>query len=438
MSFRSWLSPKLDEDEACIPEDGTGTVLVRDDLDSLLQILPKNIHQTLAAHTNRIHLIEVIFDLGRRPEARFMGSPGGEYLRDTEVTAEELEAAEAAVGDFGSDNRAGVAGTLHRISALRSRRGAVIGLTCRVGRAVSGHTDMLRDLVESGQSVLLLGRPGVGKTTVVREIARVLANEKKKRVVIVDTSNEIGGDGDVAHPAIGSARRMQVADASQQHRVMIEAVENHMPENVTLSDLIGGIQTVTLGDEEARNRGTRKTVLERRGPPTFPIVVEIRDRAFYVAHFTQDSVDALLSGKVPNVQVRERTLATQELRIVEMPYDKIVDPAAEWHDSPGTSSYDQDYDEALQKLRSQAEGPGASSDTQGLDKYAWAEKLNKTCATTRGVMSEVVVVAKQASTLALRASEKLMVANAYSAFSSMDSSQPAGKKSKAKSSSSRK
>ncbi|MEW5312708.1 MAG: hypothetical protein WDW38_004322 [Sanguina aurantia] len=146
MSFRSWLSPKLDEDEACIPEDGTGTVLVRDDLDSLLQILPKNIHQTLAAHTNRIHLIEVIFDLGRRPEARFMGSPGGEYLRDTEVTAEELEAAEAAVGDFGSDNRAGVAGTLHRISALRSRRGAVIGLTCRVGRAVSGHTDMLRDL----------------------------------------------------------------------------------------------------------------------------------------------------------------------------------------------------------------------------------------------------------------------------------------------------
>jgi stage III sporulation protein SpoIIIAA len=176
-------------------------------------------------------LLEIVLDLGRRPEARFLEVPGGEELRDTEVTYEELEAAEAQLGSFGADNRAGLTGTLHRISCIRNRRGKIIGLTCRVGRAVTGHGDMIRDLLDSSDSLLLLGRPGVGKTTVIRELARILSDDFHKRVVIIDTSSEIGGDGDVPHPAIGSARRMQVADPSQQHHLMIEAVENHMPES---------------------------------------------------------------------------------------------------------------------------------------------------------------------------------------------------------------
>ncbi len=324
-----------------------GSVIVRDDLDSLLCVLPENIRGQVACHPQRSELLEVVLDLGRRPEARFLGGKnGGEFLREEVITHEDLEHAARALGDFGGDNRAGVEGTLHRISAIRNRRGAIVGLTCRVGRAVTGHVDMIRDIVDSPNSILFLGRPGVGKTTVIREMARVLSDELHKRVVIIDTSNEIGGDGDVPHPAIGGARRMQVPDPSQQHRVMIEAVENHMPEivivdeigteaealacrtiaergvqligtahgqvlenlmkNPTLSDLVGGICSVTLGDEEARSRGTQKSVLERKAPPTFPLVIEMRERAMWVAHWVEDSVDCLLNGKVPVVQVRRR------------------------------------------------------------------------------------------------------------------------------------
>ena len=323
-----------------------GSVTVRDDLDSLLTALPADIRSVIAHHPHRPQLLEVVLDLGRRPEARFLGGRGGEFLRDAPITWADLQAAEAAVGQFGGDNRAGVEGTLHRISAIRNRRGAVIGLTCRVGRAVTGHISLIRDILPVPNSILFLGRPGVGKTTVIREMARVLADELHKRVVIVDTSNEIGGDGDVPHPAIGGARRMQVPDPSAQHRVMVEAVENHMPEvvivdeigteaealacrtiaergvqlvgtahgqllenlmkNPTLSDLVGGIQSVTLGDDEARSRGTQKSVLERRAPPTFPLVIEMRDRALWVTHWVEDSVDCLLHGKVPVVQVRRR------------------------------------------------------------------------------------------------------------------------------------
>ena len=322
-------------------------MIVRDDLDSLLCVLPENIRKQVACHPQRSELLEVVLDLGRRPEARFLGGKnGGEFLREEVITHEDLEHAAQALGDFGGDNRAGVEGTLHRISAIRNRRGAIVGLTCRVGRAVTGHVDMIRDIVDSPNSILFLGRPGVGKTTVIREMARVLSDELHKRVVIIDTSNEIGGDGDVPHPAIGGARRMQVPDPSQQHRVMIEAVENHMPEivivdeigteaealacrtiaergvqligtahgqvlenlmkNPTLSDLVGGICSVTLGDEEARSRGTQKSVLERKAPPTFPLVIEMRERAMWVAHWVEDSVDCLLNGKVPVVQVRRR------------------------------------------------------------------------------------------------------------------------------------
>ena len=287
---------------------------VREELELVLDVLPERVTTALRQREDLEELLEVVLDLGREPEARFVS--GDAPLGTQEVDAEDLQSVIERLGEFGDDNRAGIERTLHRISAIRNRRGRIIGLTCRIGRAVFGTIKMIEDLAFSGKNILLLGRPGVGKTTMLRETARVLSVEAQKRVVIVDTSNEIAGDGDVPHPAIGRARRMQVPTPSQQHGVMIEAVENHMPEtividemgaeqeaaaartiaergvqliatahgntldnlimNPTLSDLVGGIQTVTLGDQEARYRGTQKTVLERKAPPTFDVVVEIQ------------------------------------------------------------------------------------------------------------------------------------------------------------------
>ncbi|KAB8334707.1 AAA family ATPase [Scytonema tolypothrichoides VB-61278] len=316
---------------------------IKDDLQKLLDILPQDLRQILEKHPQRDSLVEVVLDLGRRPEARFPNQ--AEYLGETPVTQEQIDDCINRVGTFGADNRAGIEQTLHRISAIRNRSGKIIGLTCRVGRAIFGTIGMIRDLVETGKSILMLGRPGVGKTTALREIARVLADDFQKRVVIIDTSNEIAGDGDVAHPAIGRSRRMQVAHPEQQHQVMIEAVENHMPEvivideigtelealaartiaergvqlvgtahgnqienlikNPTLADLVGGIQAVTLGDDEARRRGTQKTVLERKAPPTFEIAVEMLERQRWVVHDSvADTVDTLLRGRQPSPQVR--------------------------------------------------------------------------------------------------------------------------------------
>ena len=316
---------------------------ITDDLDALLDILPPHIRQTMAALEDRHDLLEVVLDLGRVPEARF---PERELVLDEqEVTEQDIEYLTGRVSAFGGDNRSGIERTLHRISAIRNRAGRVVGLTCRVGRAVYGTVSIIEDLVQSGRSVLLLGRPGVGKTTMLREVARVLADEYGKRVIIVDTSNEIAGDGDIPHPAIGHARRMQVATPNMQHAVMIEAVENHMPQvivideigtgleaqaartiaergvqlvatahgnalenlmmNPTLSDLIGGIQSVTLGDEEARRRRTQKSILERMSAPTFNILVEIQDWDRVAIHpDVGEAVDAILRGQPPATEMR--------------------------------------------------------------------------------------------------------------------------------------
>ena len=316
-----------------------------DDLEALLEALPPEIIERVRGLGSRADLLEVVLDLGRRPEARF--THGEELLLEREVTEADIGWVVDRIGAFGDDNRAGIERTLHRISAIRNRSGKVVGLTCRIGRAVFGTIDIIRDIVESGQSLLILGRPGIGKTTMLREVARVLADDLGKRVVVVDTSNEIAGDGDIPHPGIGDARRMQVRTPTEQHAVMIEAVENHMPEvivideigteleaiaartiaergvqlvgtahgntldnlmlNPTLSDLIGGIQTVTLGDEEARRRGTQKSVLERKAPPTFDVVVEIVERDRVIVHRSvAETVDAILRGHMVPPESRWR------------------------------------------------------------------------------------------------------------------------------------
>jgi stage III sporulation protein SpoIIIAA len=316
-----------------------------DDLDALLSALPREIVEAVHALPDKQALIEVVLDLGRRPEARF---PNSEVtLLDREIDEADIAHVVEHIGTFGDDNRAGIERTLHRISAIRNRNGKIVGLTCRIGRAVYGTIEIIGDMVESGKSILIMGRPGIGKTTMLREAARVLADDLGNRVVVVDTSNEIAGDGDIPHPAIGKARRMQVRTPSLQHEVMIEAVENHMPQvivideigteleahaartiaergvqligtahgnnldnlmlNPTLSDLIGGIQSVTLGDEEARRRRTQKSVLERKAPPTFDVVIEIQDRDRVLVHpDVGDTVDNLLRGDPVAPELRWR------------------------------------------------------------------------------------------------------------------------------------
>jgi stage III sporulation protein SpoIIIAA len=328
---------------------------ITDDLDALLGVLPKDIEAAVRERNNSSELLEVILDLGRVPTSRLTTEEV--ILVEREVTKEDIEQVVERVRDFDEDNRAGIERTLHRISAIRNRRGEVVGLTLRVGRAVYGTIDIIQDLIEEGKSLLILGRPGVGKTTLLREAARILA--ENNRVVIVDTSNEIGGDGDVPHPAVGRARRMQVATPSRQHEVMIEAVENHNPEvivideigreleamaartiaergvqligtahgnelenlllNPTLSDLVGGIESVTLSDEEARRRGTQKTVLERRAPPTFDVLIEIQTRDQLAVHRdVAAAVDALLRGYPMEPEVRTRD-EQGEIRIKKAP-----------------------------------------------------------------------------------------------------------------------
>jgi stage III sporulation protein SpoIIIAA len=315
-----------------------------EDILLLVAILPAELQAALYG-LELDRLLEVVMDLGRIPEARFPDEVV--QLSDKPVHQEDLAHVTAQIGEFGADNRAGIERTLHRISAIRNRKGQIIGLTLRVGRAVLGGIELLRDLIETGQSLLILGRPGVGKTTKLREMARVLADDLHKRVIVIDTSNEIAGDGDIPHPGIGSARRMQVSHVERQHAVMIEAVENHMPEviivdeigteaeavaartiaergvqligtahgntlenlvkNPTLSDLVGGVQVVTLSDEEARRRRTAKTVSERRASPTFDIVVEMADRDEVIVHpDTAAAVDKLLRGIAPRGERREQ------------------------------------------------------------------------------------------------------------------------------------
>ncbi len=392
---------------------------ITDDLDALLAVLPAPLRDRLHDLDQADKLVEIILDLGRKPEARF--TDRDVELLEREITAEDIRYVVDRIGDFTEDNRAGITRTLHRISAIRNRKGDIVGLTCRVGRAVYGTIDIIEDIVTSGQSILLLGRPGVGKTTLLREAARVLA-DRKMRVVIVDTSNEIGGDGDIPHPAIGRARRMQVPLPSLQHEVMIEAVENHMPEviiideigraleaeaartiaergvqligtahgrtlsnlllNPTLSDLVGGVESVTLSDEEARRRGTQKAVLERRAPPTFNVLIELVDRQHLLVHHdVARAVDDVL---------RDRPLKT-ETRFRDEEGVVVVERSEAWrsetsederHGRNGERSY-----ERLSSRFGEHELPGAAAPTTArlLRVYCYGIGQNRLRAAAQGL-----------------------------------------------------
>lgn len=386
---------QVDNEEATVQQRSSRPALtakqhrVTDNLEQLIDVLPPRLRACLEREVPLDDLLEIVLDLGRPAETRFPGrvvelmpsrdtnqeltvgipsalpaAASGEASAD-EVTQEDIDHVTSRIGVFGLDNRAGIERTLHRISAIRNRGDRIVGLTLRIGRAVYGTIDIIRDITEQGKSILMLGRPGVGKTTKLREVARILSDEFKKRVVIVDTSNEIAGDGDIPHPAIGRSRRMQVRKPEEQHGVMIEAVENHMPQvivideigteqeafaartiaergvqligtahgnslenlllNPTLSDLVGGIQSVTLGDEEARKRGTQKTVLERKAPPTFDVIIEIIEvDKLAIHHDVAKVVDKLLRGQQPRPEIRVRN-TTGEVEIVqkaEVPADR--------------------------------------------------------------------------------------------------------------------
>ena len=316
----------------------------QNDLDKLVEILPERIRVQLDFSAME-DAIEIVIDLGRVPEIRHADGKI-ESVGNVEVTLEDIEYITSKVQEFTTDNRSGIPGTLHRISAIRNRQGKVVGLTCRIGRVVTGTISCIKDICLQNKSILFLGPPGVGKTTKLREISRLVADELGKRVVIVDTSNEIAGDGDTPHPAVGHARRMQVRQPEYQKDIMIEAVENHTPEvsvvdeigteaeaqaartiaergvmliatahgnsleslikNPTLSDLVGGIQSVTLCDDEAKRRSSQKTVLEREKQPTFDIVIEILDRnTLAVYKDTAEAVDYILRGWPIRPEIRK-------------------------------------------------------------------------------------------------------------------------------------
>ena len=326
---------------------------LNDDLEKLIENLPFFLQEHLNKHTYRDQLIEIVLDLGRRPEARFVS--GSEYLSQKIISWQDIDYTTKQISKFSNENRAGIERTLHRISCIRNRQFLINGLTCRVGRAIFGTISVIRDLLESEQSILILGKPGVGKTTIIREIARVLADEMEKRVIIIDTSNEIAGDSDIPHSGIGRARRMQVAKTELQHQVMIEAVENHMPQviivdeigtelevlaartiaekgvqlvgtthgnclenlikNPPLANLIGGIQYVTLSDDEAKRRGTQKSILERKAYPAFEIVIEINNSNLWTIHEdVKNSVDLFLRGMSKISQVRQFSL-TEKIQV---------------------------------------------------------------------------------------------------------------------------
>jgi hypothetical protein len=316
---------------------------IKNNLEKMLSIFPDRIKSTLLKHPEKLKLIEITIDLGKIPQARFFSHY--EYVSSTAINNSEISKIINSLTKFNNDNRTGINKTLHRISCIKNKDGIIVGLTCRIGRNISGGITIIRDLLETKKSILLLGQPGSGKTTIIREIANILSSENDKRVIVIDNANEIGGGNDITHNGIGYSRRMQVETNKVPEKTMIEAVENHTPEviiideigtqreaettqtiaergvqliatahgyfllnllkNPTLSQLVGGLEYVTLGDEEAKKRNSKKTIIERKGLSTFEIIIELKANNFCVIYENSElAIDRILKGRNPRFQVR--------------------------------------------------------------------------------------------------------------------------------------
>jgi len=332
------LSPQGAADQADAPASGDA------DLKRLLVILPPRIREALARATRPGgEIVELALDLGRPLVARF--NAGHVIIDPLPFSQPELEAIVGQVGTFRRNNRAGIDGTLHRISLIRDRFRTPVGLTIRIGRHLTGVAEGIRDvLLEERQSLLLVGSPGVGKTTLLRDCARLLSERLGPAVVVVDSHNEIGGDGKIPHPAIGAARRLQVPDGCDQHEIMREAVRNHYPEVVIIDEvttrqeadvartiarrgvrLIATAHGETLADvvhnpelcwlvggaiETVLHAGAASTPCQRAEPPTMEMAVELtRDRTLALYRRVNQAVDAV-HANVPYGPGESRVVAT--------------------------------------------------------------------------------------------------------------------------------
>lgn len=260
-----------------------GTVPI-DQFEAILNILPSWIR--LFAREYQEELEEIALQEGRPPSLwlgnRFVEGERVVEPSDLEAVKQKLKA-EYQV-EFREDGRAGISGTLHRISALYDRYGILVGMTIRLARVVKGLADPIIPFLLDGKSLLIIGPPGVGKTTLLRDVIRQLAIIYGPKVVIVDTSNEIGGEGRVPHPVLGASKRVQVRipdpmkgenHLSMLARAYYEAVANHGPQivvgdEVSSKDDVAVVETIGRRGGVGGGDGPRQGSAGRAGQPRPP------------------------------------------------------------------------------------------------------------------------------------------------------------------------
>ncbi len=316
----------------------------KDSIATLFDIFPAKIVKLLQNIDNE-KLIEVICDIDRPLIARYLD--GSEIELAYTITAKDLQAISTnrLLTAFTANNRCGIDKTLHRIACIRGKDGqSILGLTIRIGRILTPQIDLIADIIDTGESVLFLGKPAAGKTTKLRECADYLSTEGGKRVIIIDSCNEIGGEGNVPHFAVGRARRMPIPQGKKQYEIMLEAVESHNPQvliideistreeamacktigergiqllasahgerienlikNPAINTIIGGAASVTVGDKEASKTGN-KVVLKREFMPVFSHIIELTSYKEVQIHSNlEKAVDMFFNGSKFNPEVR--------------------------------------------------------------------------------------------------------------------------------------